>query len=484
MSKAISKGVIAAGHKLTAEAGAEMLRAGGTAMDAGIAALAMACVCEPVLASPGGVGFAMLADGNGTRLIDFFAQTPRVRRQPGNKGAREIIADFGTATQAFHIGPATAATPGFFKGIEEIPASGAKLPLSDLFAPAIRAARDGVLVTPYQNYLSTVVVPILSATPAAADLFTPGGAPVAAGGIFRNPGLAAAFEILSKGEAGTRQLEAAIVAMQEKSGNLTDADFSRYAAVTREPLAVRLGGATVYLNPLPAASGPLITHSLGGLGGSWSVAAAARALARTDQARRDAKGDLASLVPSHLRQRGTTHISVMDADGRCCSITTSNGEGNGELVGGYGFMLNNILGEEDVNPALTGDWPLDTRLSSMMCPAIVRFDDGATTVLGSGGSNRIRSAIFHVLARHVASGEALESAVTAGRMHIEGGHLDFEDLFDEAEKARLQSEFSDHRCWPERNMFFGGVHAVHQEAGGAMSGIGDPRREGAALLVD
>lgn len=484
MSKHSPKGAIAAGHRLTAEAGAEMLRAGGTAMDAGIAALAMACVCEPVLASPGGVGFAMLGDDTRIRLIDFFAQTPRERRQPGEAGAREIIADFGTATQAFHIGPATAATPGFFRGIEEIHASGARLPLADLLQPAIRAARDGVLVTPYQYYLSQVVVPILSATPEAADLFTPGGEPVATGSTFRNPQIAAAFEVLATGARGISQLEAAIVAMQAQDGNLTSEDFSHYEAVTRDPLAVRLGEATVYLNPLPAASGALISHSLAGLGSEWCVGTAAGALAETDVARQVAKGDLAALSPETLRQRGTTHISVMDADGRCCSITTSNGEGNGEIVGDYGFMLNNILGEEDVNPALTGDWPLDTRLSTMMCPAIVRFDDGATTVLGSGGSNRIRSAIFQVLARHVASGEALESAVTAGRMHIEGGHLDFEDLFDEAEKARLQSEFSDHRCWPERNMFFGGVHAVHQCAGGTMSGIGDPRREGAALLVD
>ena len=126
---------------------------------------------------------------------------------------------------------------------------------------------------------------------------------------------------------------------------------------------------------------------------------------------------------------GTTHISVLDRNGNACAVTTSNGEGNGELVPGFGYMTNNMLGEEDVNPHRNGEWPLDVRMSSMMCPSIVCHQDGSLTALGSGGSNRIRSAIFHVLVRLLRRGFSLEKAIRAPRLHIEAGRLDIEGVF-------------------------------------------------------
>ncbi len=479
------KGAVAAGHKLTAEAAAAILREGGTAIDAGIAALAMACVCEPVLASPGGGGFAMLRNGatGDVSLVDFFPQTPIHRRQSDANGFEEIVADFGTATQRFHIGPATVATPGFFAGIDALREAGATASLSDLFEPAMKAAREGVIVTPYQAYLSTVVKPILTATIPAAELFAPGGDVVAAGRVFRNPGLADAFDHAAREGFADGELGGELVRMQKETGNLTSEDLQAYKAEHRQPLTITLGASTVHLNPLPAASGTIIAYALGHTAGTRPLDMA-RALDEADRARREAGGDLSKLIARPIRQKGTTHISVVDADGNACSITVSNGEGNGEIVNGFGFMPNNILGEEDVNPFGSGDWPCNARLASMMCPAIATGEGGRLDVLGSGGSNRIRSAIFQTVTRLCLKNEDLRDAVTAPRMHIEDGHLDFEDLFQSNDADGLRAAFSDHRAWPEPNMFFGGVHAVNRCKDGHFTGIGDPRREGAAVLID
>jgi gamma-glutamyltranspeptidase / glutathione hydrolase len=185
-----------------------------------------------------------------------------------------------------------------------------------------------------------------------------------------------------------------------------------------------------------------------------------------------------------VRQKGTTHISVVDAKGNACSVTVSNGTGNGEVVGGYGFMLNNILGEEDVNPHGSTDWPTDTRLASMMCPTLIDTPDGALVALGSGGSNRIRSAIFQVVSRICLGHAGLEEAVRAPRLHVENGHLDVEAPGADGRISQLKDLFPDHRIWPEKNMFFGGVHAVRSDASGRFSSVGDDRREGVAVIVE
>ncbi len=461
-----------------------MLRSGGNAIDAAIAALAMACVCEPVLASPGGGGFAMVrsAATGKTALLDFFPQTPRRKRVAVSRGFQRITADFGAATQLFHIGPATVAAPGFPAGLAARHRQGGTFSFTDLFAPAIEAARTGHVVTGYQHYLSTVVRPILTATEAARDLFAATGDVPAAGSVFRNPGLAGTYEELAQRDWLQSEVAEQILKMQETDGHLTRDDLTSYRVEPRQPLSVKLGGATVHLNPPPAAGGTLIRYALSHLEGCGR-AAFAGALDAADRARMSARGDLQALLDRPIRQQGTTHISTVDADGNACSVTVSNGTGNGEIVSGCGFMLNNILGEEDINPHGSADWPENRRLASMMCPALIDMPDGRLIALGSGGSSRIRSAVFQVVARLCLDGAALADAVFASRLHVEDGHLDVEMPGADADISALKDFFPDHRIWPEKNMFFGGVHAVSTDGQGTFTGIGDDRREGAAVIV-
>jgi len=479
------RGVVAAGHGLTASAAGHVLEQGGNAFDAAIAAMAMACVAEPVLCSPGGGGFAMIRHGEtgSVSSLDFFPHTPRQRRQEALQGTEQIFANFGAASQAFRIGPGTVATPGFCTGIHALHRAGASLPLQELFAPAIEAAQSGITITPFQHFLSTVVEPILTASQGARRLFTPDGSLLEPGSTVVNPGLAEALAMLAVSPMTDCDVGRAVVDAQQAGGNLTMDDLTGYEATVREPLTVKVGQSLVHMNPFPAAGGLLVAHSLSRID-STNPVDVAQAFRSTANARAEASDELGRLDPALLRRQGTTHISVVDAHGTACAVTVSNGAGNGEIVDGFGFMLNNILGEDDLNPAGPGRWPVNTRLSSMMCPTIIEQPDGGLVALGSGGSNRIRTAIAQVVARLCFDDADIASAVDAPRLHVEGEHLDFEDRYDDVTREELCAHFPDHLAWPNVDLFYGGVHAVRLDPSGRAEGRGDVRRDGTSLVIN
>ncbi len=422
--------------------------------------------------------------GGQTRLYDFFVQTPL------GKTARpeffEKHADFGETTQAFHIGNGASATPGMVPGLFRLHTELATLKMAELLAPAVQAARAGIVVTAYQHLLSTVVAPILLASKDTANLFAPGGVMVAAGDVLKNPGLADLFDLLASHDLASYdgEVRTAMLASQEDGGHLTNGDFIAYQTVERQPLNCKLGGLDISLNPVPSAGGVLIAHTLFAMP-QITPLDLAHALDETDRQRRSSGGDLAKLTASigPPSYRGTTHISVIDAAGDACAMTLSNGEGNGRLVPGFGFMLNNMLGESDVNPDGAIGWAVNRRLSSIMCPSIVHADDGTLIALGSGGSNRIRSAIATVLCALSHDRHDIEASTRAPRMHIEAGHLDVEGHFAPGVITALKAAFNDHRIWPKPSMFFGGCHIAARLANGHLTGAGDARRAGHCVTV-
>ncbi len=503
-----AKGVVAAGHALTAGAAAEILEDGGNAFDAGLAGLFMTFVAEAVFASPGGGGFLMLRDAkrNAISLYDGFADTPRKRRPARDVEFYAIEADFGPAKQEFHIGLGSSATPGIVPGLFAVHRDLCRLPMTRLVEPAMRAAREGFPVSDFQAYLFTVIAPILTASAGVAAIFAPGGKLLAAGETFRNMGLAETLAWLA--EDGARlfvdgDIGEAIVAQQAAQGGyLTADDLQAYRVERRQPLLWRHRGAVVALNPQPAASGPLIAYGLGLLaglpgGGPPDSTALAFAMQATNAARAAHGDGLGSLLQDgalaqELRQaarhpaatRGTTHISVIDADGNAVAASLSNGEGNGRTVGDHGFMLNNMLGEEDLAPDGLGAWREGVRLSSMMAPTIILEPDGSVTALGSGGSNRIRTAILQVTVNLLDRAMPLADAVEAARLHVEkGGQVSFEPGLSEAARSALLAQAPDAHAWPEASLFFGGVHTARRHSDGGMEGAGDPRRRGQAIVV-
>ena len=182
-------------------------------------------------------------------------------------------------------------------------------------------------------------------------------------------------------------------------------------------------------------------------------------------------------------RRGTTHMSVIDADGNLASLTVSNGEGSGYVVPGTGIVMNNMLGEEDLNPGGFQRWPTGHRMTSMMAPTLLEWPDGDTVALGSGGSNRLRTAILQVLLNLIDFKLPVEEAVQAPRVHYENGLLSIEGRFDVDELGALLDAYPEHHLWEERNMFFGGVHTVAATKKG-MQGAGDERRGGVSVVCD
>ena len=147
------------------------------------------------------------------------------------------------------------------------------------------------------------------------------------------------------------------------------------------------------------------------------------------------------------------------------------------------MMLNNMLGEEDLARAGFQRWPRNRRLASMMAPTVVEAADGRVIALGTGGSNRIRSAILHVLLALLDDGVSPRQAVTRPRAHVEDGHLDVEPGFSDAaiERAARVPGIASVNRWAAPNLYFGGVHVVeHDPARGGCHGAGDPRRSGVA----
>ena len=289
----------------------------------------------------------------------------------------------------------------------------------------------------------------------------------------------------------------------EVGGQLHRADLEDYRVRRREPLSLQVAGAQVFTNPPPSSGGILAAFGLellqdealrASVGAGDHPRATALVLEATARARVEAaasgNGTVAGLLGEELLVRyrdevsgrarafrGTTHLSVIDAEGNLASVTISNGEGSGYVVPGAGIVMNNMLGEEDLNPGGFQRWPAASRMTSMMMPTAVAWPDGSMVACGSGGSNRIRSAVLQVLMHMLLRGCTPEEAVLAPRLHFESDLLSIEGGFEENAVADLTAAWPVHQLWQERNLFFGGAHTVRRAARG-VDGCGDPRRAG------
>ncbi len=508
-------GAVAAGHSATVAAAAAVLRAGGNAFDAVVAAQWCACVTEPVLTSLGGGGFLLAQSAGGdARVYDFFVHTPQRKRPRAELDFAPIDADFGTAVQEFHIGWGAAATPGTVRGLFGIQRALCRLPMRLLLQPAIDLARRGVRVNALQAYIFDVVRPIYLRSEAAARIFASRARPdrlVDDGELLRLPQLADTLEALGR-EGEALFYDGAIAALIDAAcrhggGQLRRDDLAAYRMIERRPLTLDYRHARLLTNPPPASGGLLLGFGLQLLqriapgGFDLHAGDSPARLAQVMQASNEAR--LRSLASGHFGDqlldreqielyrahilgrarayRGTTHISVIDAAGNLAALTSSNGEGCGHMLGDSGIMLNNMLGEADLNPLGFQQWTCDQRMTSMMAPGVIATADGRRIALGSGGSNRIRSALLQVTCALVDAGLPLEAAILYPRMHCDDGIIHTEADADRAGAAAL-ADFGVLQRWPERNLYFGGVHAVAYGPTG-FEGCGDPRRGGVAEIV-
>ncbi len=489
--------VVAGGHPETVGAAVEVLEAGGNAFDAAVAAGFTAAVAEPCLSSLGGGGFLLARPAAGPAVVfDFFVDTPGRGGGGGEPPAlipKTVV--FGGAEQVFHVGPASIAVPGCLAGYLHVHRRLGRLPLAEVVAPARRSAAAGVRLGPGQAAVVRLLEPIFSLTADARELFVPDDRAFGDDDVVRNPALARFLDAIGAGEvAGFHDPDLASMLAQESQaagGKLTVEDLTGYQVVERRPLISRHAGAQVITNPPPSYGGALITRALThlaerGLGGPVGSGARLSRIAQvlaevTDGHRRRGSRGVDPVAPPPQRpraSRGTTHISVVDAAGNLASMTTSNGSGSGITLGGTGVLANNIMGEADLHPAGFHRASAGIRVGSMMAPTLVLAEGRPAVALGSGGSERIRSAITQVLVALLDDGLSLEAAVRTPRVHWDGEHLQVEPGLDPRAVAELAASWPVN-VWQRTDLYFGGVHAVATDG----ARVGDPRRGGSTALV-
>jgi gamma-glutamyltranspeptidase / glutathione hydrolase len=198
-------------------------------------------------------------------------------------------------------------------------------------------------------------------------------------------------------------------------------------------------------------------------------------------------GEISGAVEETLKRVGggparsadTTHCSAADSDGRICSITESNGYGAGLVV--HGVMLNNTLGEEELNPLGTHRLPPGSRCHSNQAPTVAT-GDGKIVGLGSPGADRITGAIAQTLISLAVDRKSLKEAVSAPRAHLaikpDGELLCFEPGLP----GDALTEYVP-RPYDEPHMFFGAVQAASVADDGAVDAAHDPRRSGGSALI-
>ncbi len=493
---ASANGIVAAGHPLTAQAGARVLADGGNAVDAAVAAMLTSWVAEPLLSGPGAGGYMLVAEpGEAPVLLDFFVAAPG--HGAGARARAELVpveVDFGgDARQVFHVGAASCGTYGNPAGIDAAMRRWGSARLEDLAAPAAALARDGVVVNAQQAEVVHLLEAILRTTPECAAIYAPGGKLLCEGDRWRDRALGDAIERL--GAEGARPFydgdvgRAVAAWIAERGGVLTAEDLRRYEPIEREPLRVRYRGREVFTNPPPSAGGILLALALGRLGETTSPPSLQAIVLSMEEAQAERtpafvdgladEGFARRFLGSRLGS--TTHISVIDATGRACAVTCTNGEGSGIVVPGTGILLNNIMGEEDLSPHGFHSAPPGRRMPSMMSPTVVTAEGSVQVALGSSGSNRIRSALLQTIVGVVDHGLALSDALTEPRVHFENGVIYAEPgiALDE-----LRGDAHEIQRFRTKSMFFGGVQAVGRDPRtGELSGAGDLRRGGVAVAA-
>jgi gamma-glutamyltranspeptidase / glutathione hydrolase len=520
------RGAIAAGHPLTAEAGARVLAEGGNAVDACVAAGFASWVTESPLTGPGAGGFMLVhraRDGR-TRLLDFFVAAPGRGLRDGVRGEMEAVevAFAAGALQTFRIGAAACAVPGAVAGLAEAHRLYGRLPWAELVAPAVELARKGVELGPAQAFLHRVLDPILRSDAEGRRIYGTDGPPGVGARISMDDlaGTLAALaehgpELCYRGELARR----ICAHVRERGGRLTEEDLAVYRVVRRRPVRAVFRGHEFVSNPPPSSGGVLIALGLraldrlgpspphGSAGGAARLAELFRETARARDraftsaldrgglaARLLAEETVAALAARVAERAGrpvaepaglpsTTHISVADAGGNAVSMSASTGSGSGVVVPGTGIHLNNMLGEEDLNPYGVQGRP-GRRLTSMMAPSIVLRDGRPRLVLGSAGSERLRAAILQIVVNVVEHGLDVVEAIVAPRVHLDGSRLHLEGGFPAGAADDLEALGYDVVRWSELNLYFGGAACVLSGEAGDLSAAGDPRRGGAGVVVE
>jgi gamma-glutamyltranspeptidase / glutathione hydrolase len=448
---------VAAGHSETAAAGAEVLARGGSAADAAVAAALVSCVAETVMTGLLGGGHAVYFDAaSGTvRNLDCFVAVPSGE---GAAPLESLQVEFGDELVHYAIGASSCAVPGLPAGLDALWRAYGRLPWPDLVEPALQLARTGVAMPKAHVACLAMLAPVMTMREGAA-LYAPGGELLAEGDLLRQPGLVAALELVrDEGAASvyTGSIAASLLDLiATRAGSITADDLAAYTAVWSEP--ADCGFADRQIRTRAGLSGlPELLALFDPAGGSDALLEAL---------------EHGTTIDGH-----TTNLTVVDADGNACVLTSSLGLGSGDWLPGLDLHLNSMLGETDLlrEPLRPG-----ARMASMMAPTLVFDPDGLELALGAAGGTRLRTALAGVLVAVVHDGAAPQAAIDRPRFHPANGLVNAEPGVDERWLVSLEARGRSVRRWSALHHYFGGVSAIGRTGAGA-----DPRRSGAVARPD
>jgi gamma-glutamyltranspeptidase/glutathione hydrolase len=485
---------VAAPNRAAAEAGEQVARQGGGAVDAALAAALVAMVNEVGIVSISSGGFVTVqpADRRPAYTVDGWMDMPGRARTPGEPTAAawDVSTEYGGGVD-MTIGPGSVAVHGALAAFGEAHRRDGHLPWREVVAPAIEVARRGFpLSSASRYYLDFAHDDIFGWDPVSrAVLHGPDGEVTTEPIVV--PGLAGSLELIA--DEGPGVLHQGTLAdlisrdVVDRGGLLSREDLAAYRPVVRPALMTRAGGWSLATTPPP---------SVGGV----CVAAMLRLLLDSDGGQDPADGDLVVRVQravlghrldvldhatdlvaaarefldlvdrdqlAVLESGSTAHVSATDRSGEACAVTVSSGYGSGMIARDTGIWLNNCLGEQELNPAGLYAAAPGTRLLSNMAPTVARHDDGSTLAIGSPGADRITTAIVQVLVGFL-SGLSLQEAVDRPRLHVH--------------RAGRTDEVVRHETEP--SMYFGGVGATLVDAAGRLVAAADPRRGGGVRIVE
>jgi gamma-glutamyltranspeptidase/glutathione hydrolase len=350
--------------------------------------------------------------------------------------------------------------PGVLAGLHALWEAHGRLPWARLVEPALRLARDGVVMPPAHIACLEMLEPVMTLRE-GARIYAPEGRLLRTGDLLEQPGLVHALESIAAEGAASAYTGAIATSLldlsDERGGLLTAEDLHTYEAAWTEPVQTAWLG----LRFLSRAGLSGVPDTLARLPRLRGLSAADRVVALVGALDGNAGGP----------ETHTTNLVTVDSDGNACVLTTSLGLGSGDWLPGFDLHLNSMLGEADL---LLGPLDPGARMASMMAPSVVLDDAGVVLAIGAAGGTRLRSAIVAVAAGILDEGLEPQDAVDRGRIHPAGELVNAEPGVDEEALAALASAGRRVRRWPERHHFFGGVSALGRSGAAA-----DPRRSGA-----
>jgi gamma-glutamyltranspeptidase/glutathione hydrolase len=517
------RGMVVSNHPLASAAGAEMLAAGGNAIDAAIATLFTLTVVEPMMVGiiGGGMAHIRLADGS-HRFIDGQSTVPQAvrpdtyRSKPGS--AHDV---FDTVGNENLNGPKAVAVPGSLKAWCETLRRFGTMPLADVMQPAIKHASRGFVATPYLHECIADSAAEMRKDKPLSAIYLPDGAPLKAGDRVVQLEYAETLAAIScHGETALYHGplgEILVDYMKTHGGFITGGDLTSYQTVERLPIRADYRGWEILGPPPPAASGVHIAQMLNilegydlrqkGFGTSETIHLLAEVLKIAFADRAAASGDpdfvgvpverLTSKDYAGERRRAidltraqrwgagvaqlesayTTHMTAADAMGNVVATTQTinNLFGAKILIPGLGVVPNNYMNLYDPRPGHALSLEPGKRVTTSMSPMMALRGGKLVYALGLPGGKKIFPSALQALINLIDHGMSLQEAVEAPRVWTEGNALEVEQAVPDGVRNELLAMGHDVLAVPT---VAGGMNAIQFHDDGRLTGAACWRAEG------